>query len=117
MNIKLKKKEVLENFQNVICVGYCDIQHLLRGKERIGYTSGVYGWNADIYNIDNKTAICTGYRPFGNISTHYNINKKYDDKARKICKNWDLTWEQTEKKLNKLLQKYVDEVLKESEVK
>lgn len=29
------------------------------------YTAGVYGWNADIYDIGGGIALVTGYRPFG----------------------------------------------------
>ena len=78
MNIKFTKKDILSNFANIICVGYCDIQYLLRYIDRIGYTCGVYGWNADIYKIDNATVIVTGYRPFGNISTKYDKSKYYN---------------------------------------
>lgn len=114
---QLTKKQVQEYYNNIISVGYCDIQFLLQGMEREGYTAGIYGWNADIYEIDKTTAIVTGYRPFGNISSNEKgLNKKYNEKARTISNNLDLTWEQKKNKLNKLLQKYVKEVI-ESEAK
>ena len=28
---------------------------------------GVFGWNSDVYVIDQDTVIVTGYRPFGNM--------------------------------------------------
>lgn len=109
---QLTKKQVNEYYKYIISVGYCDIQFLLQGIEKEGFTAGVYGWNADIYEIDKTTAIVTGYRPFGNISTSgKGLNKKYNEKARTIANNWDLTWEQKKSKLNKLLQKYVKEVI------
>lgn len=46
---------------NAIQLGYCEACHLLRSHEPIAYTSGVYGWNFDLYYIEG-VAICTGYR-------------------------------------------------------
>ena len=54
-------------YRNVIKVGYCDMQDALKLREPNFYTTGVYGWNADVYVIDHDTVIVTGYRPFGNV--------------------------------------------------
>lgn len=54
-------------YENVITVGYCDLQYALKWREPNFYTVGVYGWNADVYVIDYDTVVVTGYRPFGNI--------------------------------------------------
>lgn len=68
---------------NIISVGYCDLQDLLAECAPEAYTSGVYGWNADIYNV-NGTAICTGYRPFGGISPDYETVRRYNAAARDL---------------------------------
>lgn len=39
-----------------------------KGFEPIGYNSGVYGWNYDVYEIENAL-ICAGYRPCGRDGT------------------------------------------------
>lgn len=84
MKTKITKKQITQSFDNVISVGYCDLQNLLRYFNERFYTTGIYGWNADVYIFDN-TAIVTGYRPFGNIKASYNgICKKYNDKAKEI---------------------------------
>ena len=114
MNIKLTKKEVLGNFQNVICVGYCDLWYLLQYAEKIGHTERAEGWGADIYRVNNETVIVTGYEPFGNINPNRAITKHYEEKATRLYR--ETSRETIRKKLNKLLQKYVDEVL-ESEAK
>lgn len=44
MKVKVTKKEIRENYKNVISVGYCELQYLLRGKNPNFYTSGIYGW-------------------------------------------------------------------------
>ena len=66
MKAKVTKKHVLSYYDNVLELGYCDLQTLLNRFSPQYYTCGVYGWNADIYIIDGM-CICTGYRPFGNI--------------------------------------------------
>lgn len=65
--MKTTKKAVEANFIKIIRVGYCDLQTLLGSARRHGYTSGVYGWNADIYDVGGGVAIVTGYRPFGKV--------------------------------------------------
>ena len=67
MKTKTTKKAIMGAFDNVIKVGYCDMQDALKWREPNFYTAGVYGWNADVYVIDIDTVIVTGYRPFGNI--------------------------------------------------
>lgn len=109
--IEVKKKDVLNSYYNIISIGYCSLQHLLKCKNTKMYTCGVYGWNAHIYHINNNTCIVTGYRPFGNIYPKYEITKKYEDKAREIYCNNGLTWNEKEKKLEKLLDRFISEVL------
>lgn len=111
MSLKLKKKEVLESFKTVISAGYCDLQNLLWGKDKVGYTAGVYGWNADVYMIDN-VALVTGYRTFGNRIS-YDIVKKYEDLAERLKernRNKGIRAERTISALNRLLKKMVAEV-------
>lgn len=111
--MKLIKKEVLNNYE-CYRVGYCELQYLLYYAKAIGYTSGVYGWNADIYLFDNL-AIVTGYRPFGQ-QINSELVKKYEEKARKIVHNYDVSYvsyykyEQRRKKVNKLIEKFIEEV-------
>ena len=45
----------------VIKVGYCAAQNMLAYSERIGYMSGAYGWNCDVYDF-GTAYILTGYR-------------------------------------------------------
>lgn len=84
---KITKKYVMNTYKNVIKVGYCDLQELLTFARQIGYTAGVYGWNANVYQVNLNTVIVTGYRPFGNIDTHYVFCKKYEEKAIEAKKN------------------------------
>lgn len=112
MKVKVSKKEVKENYRNVICLGYCSIEWLLRYKEADYYSSGGNGWSCDYYKINNNTIISTGYRPIGTIVPDYKITKEYDEKARKIACDYSLTYEQQENKIEKLLNKYIEIILK-----
>lgn len=67
MKTKTTKRAIMNAYENVIKVYYCDLQDALKWREPNFYTAGVYGWNSDVYVIDHGTVIVTGYRPFGNI--------------------------------------------------
>ena len=111
-NQKVTKNKIMSEYKNVIRVGYCELQHLLRFQERKHFTSGAYGWNADIYQVDYNTVIVTGYRPFGNVKADYDLINKYDSEARKIiCSN--LNYEEQQTKVNELLEKFTQESLQE----
>ena len=110
MKIRVTEKQIKEGFKNIICVGYCDLQYLLYYKEPEFNTSGVYGWKADFYKINNNTIISTGYAPIGTIR-NYRLNKKYDEKVL----DYDMEYEKKKNKLEKLLEKYVKEIMKVEE--
>lgn len=110
MKLKVTKKQIKENYKFIIEASYCELQDLLSYKNSNFYTCGVYGWNADIYEISNNICIVTGYAPFGNIEKH-ELNKKYNKKAEKIHYNSKLTYTQKQKKLEKLISKYINECL------
>lgn len=67
MKTKTTKRTIMHAYENVIKVGYGDLQDALKWRKPDFYTAGVYGWNSDVYVIDYATVIVTGYRPFGNI--------------------------------------------------
>lgn len=121
MTFQTTAKNILANYNTIIFTGYCNLQHLLQYENPIAYTAGIYGWNADIYTVNN-IAICTGYRPFGNIRPNYDITRKYDDLAREIINApykdklntmTDYTTEANNRreKLTALLNEFITEVL------
>lgn len=116
MKKQVTQKFIKENYKNIISVGYCDLQTVLRYEDSKYYNAGVYGWNADIYQIDNDTVIVTGYRPFGNIKTSYEVTRKYEEEARKVVTNTPFGSEEREVKIKELLAKFVKENITKSEV-
>lgn len=116
MKYKTTKKAVQNNYRNIIRVGASDLHYLLKFTEPVAYTSGVYGWNADVYDFGN-IAIVTGYRPFGNISPDYKIVDKYNELGKEIyyeehdpTKDWNEEREEKENRLNQLIQKFIEEL-------
>lgn len=81
--MKATKKQIIKHFRYVICVPYCAVQFLFPEWKRDYHTSGIYGWNADCFIVDNETIVVTGYRPFGNISAGLSLCEKYDKLAEK----------------------------------
>lgn len=84
---KITKKYVMNTYKKVVKVGYCDLQELLTFAKQIGYTAGVYGWNANVYACDLDVVIVTGYRPFGNVDVDFALCEKYEKKAHELKKN------------------------------
>lgn len=108
--IRVKEYDIKDGWANIICVGYCELQYLLYYKDADFYTAGTYGWKADFYKINNSTIISTGYCPIGNIR-NYELARKYDKKAEKIVYDYDLEYAKKTKKLDKLLEKFIAEIL------
>lgn len=115
MEKRLTKKDVKEWYKNIISIGYCSAQYLLTGLNREGWTCGVYGWNADVYEINSNTAIVTGYRPFGNIDNKYKFLREYEKKAEKIYLDRTLKYETKLKRIKKLRDEYISKTLKDWE--
>lgn len=105
----MTRNEINRVFSKSISIGYCAAQALLRYQDRIGYNSGVYGWNYDVYAVDG-VAICTGYRSMPGGRVDYELLKKYEKKAEKISYDRVLTYDQKRKKVNALLHKFIEEV-------
>ena len=112
MKIKVAKKQIKNNFYNIITIGYCDAWYLLAYKEADFYSCGIYGWSCDYYKINNNTIISTGYAPIDKIR-NYKLTRKYNEEARKIYNNYELKYEQKKKRIDNLLNKYIIEMLKE----
>ncbi len=99
-------KVIRQQYNKIYSIGYCGAYYLLQGSEPIAYTSGVYGWNADIYDVDG-VALVTGYRPIG-VSVNYELLEKYENKAKVIYHNWGIPYEKRKKKINKLLTEFIN---------
>ena len=114
MKYRTTKREIMNNYDNVISCSYCGLQRLLSCANPESYTCGVYGWNADIYKVDCNTVIVTGYRPFGRCSIDYDTSKRYERAAEEICKQYpfEITFEEMREKLAEKIAELAAEVTK-----
>lgn len=90
---KTTAKAIKESYKKCYSAGYCDLQFLLSCTEPLYYHAGVYGWDYDVYIIDD-VAIFTGYRYPSSGIKHipYEVAEKYDKYAKKIIDaNYDYT--------------------------
>ena len=109
IKLKVTKKEIKNNFQNVFYCNYCQLADLLSYEMASYYTANAYGWRNDIYLINN-TVIVTGYEPFGNREISTEICKKYEGMARNT-KNKKITFEKMQEELRELIINLMDEVI------
>lgn len=98
-----------DNFY-IIGLGYCSAQNLLSFQNEVAYSSGVYGWSCDYYDVDG-VVISTGYSYIESKNTKhdYEMVKRYDLQAEKIRYNYELTYEQRKQQVNELLSKFIKE--------
>lgn len=95
---KITRNDINKN--NVVALSYCQCQTILNwfGKDyKIGYNSGIYGWNYDLYRINNVD-IMAGYNvPYSQYS-----NKRLKNQLivleNKMRENKDFTKYDTYKK-------------------
>ena len=117
MKYKTTKTAINNGYYYKICVGYCDMQHLLNFENANAYTCGVYGWNADIYDIGDiipwNACIVTGYRPFGNIRIDYDKLRKAEKAAEKIQYDYKTDWNKRKAKVRRILVKLLTETIEE----
>lgn len=75
------------NKENMVALGYCQCQEILNlfaYDYKVGYNTGMYGWNYDLYRI-NGVDIVTGYNiPYASYSNKEIKNKliELENKAR-----------------------------------
>lgn len=109
MKLRTTKKEILANYDKIVCVPYCELQNLLNYETPVAYTVRREGWAADIYDMGGGVAIVTGFAPFGNIHPSYELRKRYETQAKKIRWDYRLPRKQQER-LKRLMQEFIGEV-------
>lgn len=111
MKTKVTLKEIRQNYNTILSIGYCNMQSLLHYSSPFAYSGGVDGWNCDFYDIDN-ICISTGYRPIGS-NVDVELRRKYEAKAEKIIYDYSLDYKVRERRVNSLLSKFVKEATKQ----
>lgn len=113
MKYRTTKKEIRNCGSSVYKVGYCNLQFLLRFNDPFAYSEGVYGWACDYYRIGgyDGVIISTGYDPIGR-KVDYSIIREYNEKARAINDNYNLSYEQRETEVKALLNEFIQKINK-----
>ena len=111
MKFRTTQKAIKANYKDIVSIGYCNAYYLLKYESPIAYTANQYGWASDIYDIDG-VAISTGYSPFGNIKSNYELVKEFDDEAKIIVYDYDMFYEAKRKAVRKILNKFIKTALK-----
>ena len=101
MKLKTTKKQIKESAYQLYAAGYCELDRLLVYQSPFAYSSGVYGWSCDYYNLDG-VIISTGYSPIGEIVA-YDLIKKYNNLAKKT---------HSRDEMGELLQDFLNEITK-----
>lgn len=104
MKFKTTAKAIRESGEFCVSAGYCDLQHLLINHSPVAYTSGVYGWNFDVYDVYGLT-ICTGYR--GMVGKRAIGIRECEKKAEAIHNDRNLTWQEASEKIEEILKIFV----------
>lgn len=102
--LKVSKKSIRDNEYRIMGVGYCGMQFLLSYQNPIAYSSGVYGWSCDYYEV-NGVVISTGYSYVRdkNMNSDYELVNYYEQLARAVSSNQHLTYEERVNETNALL--------------
>ena len=109
---KTTKKEMKNRYDQILSVGYCDAQYLLKYESPIAYSTRSEGWACDYYEV-NGILISTGYSPLDDRNTKhdYNLLKGYEDQAREIACDYNKGWEEQKEEIDQLLKQFINEVV------
>ena len=107
MKYKTTKKAIREMGDPVYCVGYCNLQNLLRTVDPFAYSTRAEGWACDYYYI-HDVIISTGYAPIGR-KTDYDLCREYDQKALEVLREL-IPWEEQREKLEALASEFVEKL-------
>ena len=111
MKLETTKKQIRDNTRdNLYSVGYCELQYLLRDVNPFAYSSGIYGWACDYYELSidgQRIIISTGYSPIGK-NIDYKTAREYDTVASKLTEfGSGLNYEQAKEERSKLLNNFL----------
>lgn len=111
MKTRITSATVKASYEKIIVCGYGNLQDMLAYENPVAYNNGVYGWNYDVYEINPNCAIVTGYRCFNSkYKPGYDLQKKYNDAARKIRCDYSIGYEEQKARLKEIIRDFVGEV-------
>lgn len=111
--VRMTKKSLNSDYWNILGTGYCNLQFLLKFQEPFAYSTRAEGWACDYYDVDG-VLISTGYSPMKSkrVRSCYELEHEYDDIARTLLESSEISWEEKEMRINKLLRQFIEKVKK-----
>lgn len=109
MKLKITNKKVKENYARIYNLNTCKSDRILSLFNAFGYTCGIYGWNADFYDIDG-VCVCVGYRSLiGQMPTEEQKKKinKLAEKVDALRNDFTTDWKLKDKKYNKIKNDFI----------
>ena len=108
---KTTQKDAKTSNEVVLAVPYCFLQHALNYESPTAYNAGNDGWNFDLYDIDSRYSIVTGYRSMDRASTH-DLNDYPDMQASlqkfdRDCVGSNMWRDERKKRLIEILNRYL----------
>lgn len=112
MKFKTTSKELKDSVPTnyLFKTEYRALQELFYCKQPIAYSCGTYGWNYDVYKIDD-VYITTGYRSMVGKSIPIELIEKYNNKASTIAYDISLKYDDKREMLNDLIKEFKAELL------
>lgn len=114
MKFKTTNTELKSNFYK-FSAGYGNLQDILRYNSPIAYTSGIYGWNGDVYEI-NGVYLHTGYRSLVGNAIPQEILAKYKRKVANAEKHYSgydaMTYKKKVARYHKIAEDFCEELKK-----
>lgn len=106
--IKITNKDVKNYYNRILDCGSQSAGYLLGYSSARFYNCGVYGWNYDIYDFGD-TCLMIGDRTgsFGR-KADYSMLHDYNEKARTIYNNWDLSTEEKKNQIDNLISEFIE---------
>lgn len=104
----LTRKDILDRFYYEKIFNLANCLEIKRYLQEIGSNAGIYGWNWSAY-VFGGFCIIDSYRnsPAGKA---LEFTKAEQKKIKSIDSNWDLKFEQKQKKIFKLLEKKLEKI-------
>lgn len=107
MKYRCKDRDIKSAY-DVISVGNCNLQNLLRFESPVAYNYNNDGWRYDLYVFGDK-AISTGYSPIGR-KIEYDVVREYDKRAEAIIGDYSKNWETRESEVRALLEEFIENI-------
>lgn len=103
---KITRREIKERYE-VYCIGYGNLQYLLKYISPFAYSTRAEGWACDYYYVDKGVVLCDGYAPIGK-KVNFDTMRFFDEKAREIWEEYHYAdYEKCEQLITNLLADFI----------